>query len=729
MGKLNRDHQSNSYNTVQQGHTIFEGEDTKELLSHHSASSSSRTTHASSNYQQQQHHGGLHKKIKQSKIAKHTSDYLQRKLANLTLKHVKNSSPSEEMPPIIVHFHHNNSNNSRTSRDSDSVMSNSSAATTLTWRATLGPEDNELVSSLSSKQIQYQELLHEFVMTEETYLSDLQLVTQVFVTDLQPSWNNLPEPIQRTFESLHVIIEFHTAVVANLRECQSAQPPLIVGDVVERFRNYEIYKIPHIFNVYKEYFANFESANDLIAKSLSNPQNASLKALGQYVQERCLYPECRSLTLQSFLLKPVQRLMKYPLFLKSQIGCFEENDGAIHQHVQCMSEMDAAIRSIEEYKIQAEQSLRLSDLGERIRNLKEIGIQLNQPHRRLVHEGPLILVPSLSSSSSSSSSPTSSSSGKAAAYLAPQRSFSESSKQLFSKQKKQHVYVFLFNDLILFTKIRTKRISQAESELRTNMSGGRKLYGPAPDALFKLATVPGQITHLDRIVLQQESASSNGTNNRSAWFGSFCRNGTSTTATSRSNGSSMLSRSYHQNLPQQQNPEQNVNPLQFTCSIASRNIVSMLLEAKTTEEKQLWCNSIDSVRDEHCQRSGTGNSTEDDSTSSKQYSGFDKRSDKPQRSLAAESKNTTVDAANSNGQATEVFNTSWFSENRLRSLMAGQLFGNDDDDDDDDEDSDEFSSVYSSLFEEGGLDKSLQSSIFSTEAFSISSQPQPKIDC
>ncbi|KAG2226298.1 hypothetical protein INT45_005970 [Circinella minor] len=566
-------------------------------------------------------------------------EYLQRKLANMTLKHVKDSnSPADDLPPIIVHFNHS-SISTRPSRDSDSIMSSSSAATTSTWRATLGPEDNELVSSLSAKQIKYQELLHEFIMTEELYLTDLQLVQQVFITDLESTWENLPEPVQRTFDSLRSIIEFHVAVLADLRDCQNAQPPLIVGDVVERFRNY----IPHIFNVYKEYFAHFGPANDLIAKSLSDPQTAALKALGSYVQERCLYPECRSLTLQSFLLKPVQRLMKYPLFLKSQIECFEENDEAIKQHIQCMSEMDTTIRSIEEYKNQTEQASKLNDLSERIRNLQ----------------------------------------------------------------------------------IRTKRISQAENELRANSSGGQNLYGPAPDILFKLVAPPGQITHLERVVLQRgppplinnnTSTATTAPINRSAWFGSFCRSGSSSTKGDKSKGvgSMLSSRSYHQR--QQNSEELDVNPFQFMCSIASKNISNMLLEAKTAEEKQIWCDCIESVRGEHCQRGNVGENSSSSSSSSKQ---------EQHQSLATEE--TTL-SDNSNGitdPSLSSFNTSWFSENSLRNIMAKRLDENDDNDDDDS--SDEIASIYSSIWDEG-VTKSFQSSIFSTEPFNIENQ-QSKLNC
>ncbi|KAI9264854.1 hypothetical protein BDA99DRAFT_604204 [Phascolomyces articulosus] len=631
-------------------------------------------------YDQQQHNGGLHKKIKNSKIAKHTSEYLQHKLPNMTMKQVKNSSTMDDLPPVIVHFNHS-SMHTRPSRDSDSILSNSSVATTSTWRATLGPENNKLISSLSAKQIKYQELLYELIMTEDAYLTDLQLVQQVFIADLELSWHILPEPIKQTFESINTIVEFHIAVLDDLRDCQSAQPPLIVGDVVERFRNY----IPHIFNVYKDYFAHFEPANDMITKSLSDPQTTSLKIFGRYVQ--------------------------------SQIECFEENDEAIHQHIQCMREMDAVIRSIEEYKIQTERSFRLIDLNERIRSLQEMGIRLNQPHRRLVHEGPLMLVPVPTSEQSS----TTVTSTKKKSFVPPQRSFSESSKQFFAKQKKQLLYAFLFNDLVLFTKIRTKRISQAESELRANSAGGRNFYGPCPDVLFKLATVPGQITHLERIVQLQRgppitqfmyhsNSTMTSSNRSSSWFGSFCRSGNNNNSKSKHSGNtnSFLSFCpYHRRQQHSPSDKMHVNPFQFICSIASKNIVNMLLEAKTEEEKQIWCERIESIGDEHCRRRG-----KNIGENSKQ------KNQQQQQPLATTTMTATPSSSsdNSNYANTEQesspptpLNASWLSENSLRSLISSEKS----EDDDDNDSSNELLSKYSGTWDEAVT----KSSIFSTESF------------
>jgi hypothetical protein len=42
----------------------------------------------------------------------------------------------------------------------------------------------------------------------------------------------------------------------------------------------------------------------------------SASDFGEFVRMQSSLPECGSLSLSSFLLKPVQRLMKYPLFFR-----------------------------------------------------------------------------------------------------------------------------------------------------------------------------------------------------------------------------------------------------------------------------------------------------------------------------------------------------------------------------------------------------------------------------
>jgi hypothetical protein len=88
-----------------------------------------------------------------------------------------------------------------------------------------------------------------------------------------------------------------------------------------------------MFHIYAAYLVNFESAIEIIRKSLDSrsdifgtylrvsadsarfPRSAYV-LIFLCLQERNALPDCRSLPLQAFLLKPVQRITKYPLFFR-----------------------------------------------------------------------------------------------------------------------------------------------------------------------------------------------------------------------------------------------------------------------------------------------------------------------------------------------------------------------------------------------------------------------------
>ena len=120
--------------------------------------------------------------------------------------------------------------------------------------------------------------------------------------------------------------------------------------------------------------------------------------------------------------------------------------------------------------------------------------------------------------------------------------------------------------------------------------------------------------------------------------------------------------------------------------------MNMLLEAKTAEDKKIWCDYIESVRDEHCQRT-------DGETNS--HSG------------------RKEEAAMAGSSAAKTF----YYERSLRSIstLSTPL---DQDDDDDDDSEDELASIYSSIWDDS-YSKSFHSSLF-TEPFVDS---QSKLDC
>ena len=89
------------------------------------------------------------------------------------------------------------------------------------------------------------------------------------------------------------------------RSCSEGAP------VVLRIASTLIPFVPRL-EVHQPYLIRFEAVTKLIETLVADPSSD----FGEFIRRQSALPECRGLSLASYLLKPVQRLMKYPLFLR-----------------------------------------------------------------------------------------------------------------------------------------------------------------------------------------------------------------------------------------------------------------------------------------------------------------------------------------------------------------------------------------------------------------------------
>lgn len=64
------------------------------------------------------------------------------------------------------------------------------------------------------------------------------------------------------------------------------------------------------FHVYSTYASNYPAAMKLVHSMQAKPE------LKEIIQKWMAAPEARGLSLESFLIKPVQRICKYPLLIR-----------------------------------------------------------------------------------------------------------------------------------------------------------------------------------------------------------------------------------------------------------------------------------------------------------------------------------------------------------------------------------------------------------------------------
>ncbi|KAI8356160.1 Dbl homology domain-containing protein [Blakeslea trispora] len=452
-----------------------------------------------------------------------------------------------------------------------------------TWKESLKPYHHDLYD-FTLKQSRYQELIYEVILTEQSYVDDLILVYKIFIKEAL-QWDGLSLAVRLLFENVFQIIRLHLQLLKEVRATQVAEHP-VVHSITDIYRSFITR-----FGVYASYFSNFEKANNTISDGLKN-----LDEFGLFVARRSLWPECRNLPLSAYLLKPIQRVMKYPLFFRSLLECLTEHDGETEGIQLFLSEMDIVLRLFEKQKKESEDFIKLEDLAGRISGLEGSTIHLAKHGRKLIHEGYLTIVPE----AQQSSAPSEDSDQSFSSSVQPTSLSRRNSTFSIASKRQKRVYVFLFNDLIVCTTEKAKRKPNPSDNKTSTIKKG-SFYGPTPDMLFKITHTPGKLTLIDKAVMREilphgERLSRRG----STLFQSFRRYNARTTEEASSTHDIPLASSYNPSI--QKEPMYEKHPLQFVCSIATRHLTNIRFETETPEEKEIWCWHLENVLDEHLQR-------------------------------------------------------------------------------------------------------------------------------
>ncbi|CAG8452421.1 10616_t:CDS:10, partial [Ambispora leptoticha] len=314
------------------------------------------------------------------------------------------------------------------------------------WRDRLNKQQL-LTLNLTSKEQKRQEIINEIVLTEKEYLSDLKLVHKNFgKTPVDGIY--VPIEIVRMFSNIADMIRLHEHLYMSLQTRQNLQHP-VVQCISEVF-------LPFVerFDIYSAYLVNYTNATQQIDKMIQNQT-----AYGAFLKEREKLPDCRKLPLQAFLIAPVQRLAKYPLLFKGLLDVTPQDSSDYNNTCQLYKQMDSLIRKLEDEKRKEDTLDRLTRLELTMKGLSPFKLAI--PNRQLIHEGALkrLMIPTTKQVSSGSSPHF------------PLFSFgNESSISL---------YVFLFDDLVLWTQKRKQKNRKQEKE-----------------EVYKLLVPPAKITHV-----------------------------------------------------------------------------------------------------------------------------------------------------------------------------------------------------------------------------------------
>nr|XP_023416585.1 intersectin-1 [Cavia porcellus] len=342
-----------------------------------------------------------------------------------------------------------------------------------------GCSDLHLLDMLTPTERKRQGYIHELIVTEENYVNDLQLVTEIFQKPLMESELLTEKEVAMIFVNWKELIMCNIKLLKALRVRKKMSgekmPVKMIGDILSA-------QLPHM-----QPYIRFCSCQ-LNGAALIQQKTDEAPDFKEFVKRLAMDPRCKGMPLSSFILKPMQRVTRYPLIIKNILENTPENHPD-HSHLK------HALEKAEELCSQVNEGVREKENSDRLEWI-QAHVQCEGLSEQLVFNS-------------------------VTNCLGP-RKFLHSGK-LYKAKSNKELYGFLFNDFLLLTQITKPLGSSGTDKVFSPKSNLQYKMYKTPiflnEVLVKLPTDPSgdepifHISHIDRVyTLRAESI-----NERTSW--------------------------------------------------------------------------------------------------------------------------------------------------------------------------------------------------------------------
>ncbi|XP_070705936.1 pleckstrin homology domain-containing family G member 3 [Pempheris klunzingeri] len=195
----------------------------------------------------------------------------------------------------------------------------------------------------------------EIIETERMYVRDLRMIVEEYLAHIidQCDLSIRPEQVCSLFGNIEDIYEFNSELLQDLDLCHS--DPVGVARCFVMKSEY--------FHIYTQYCTNYPNSVAALTDCMRN------KSLAKFFRERQAALK-RSLPLGSYLLKPVQRILKYHLLLQEIAKHFDPEEEGYEVVEEAIYTMTGVAWYINDMKRRHEHAVRLQEVQSLLLNWK-----------------------------------------------------------------------------------------------------------------------------------------------------------------------------------------------------------------------------------------------------------------------------------------------------------------------------------------------------------------------
>ncbi|TRY54206.1 hypothetical protein DNTS_030470 [Danionella cerebrum] len=190
-------------------------------------------------------------------------------------------------------------------------------------------------------------VIQELVDTEKSYVKDLNCLFELYLKPLQKETFLTQDEMESLFGSLPEMLDFQKVFLQTLEEKISSSPDFNTLQTPMQFKKL-LFSLGASFLYYAEHFKLYSGfcANHIKVQKVLERAKTD-RSFKEFLDARNPTKQ-HSSTLESYLIKPVQRVLKYPLLLRELVSLTDDESEEHYHLTEALKEMEKVASHINE---------------------------------------------------------------------------------------------------------------------------------------------------------------------------------------------------------------------------------------------------------------------------------------------------------------------------------------------------------------------------------------------